>query len=95
MAALVLIIHFLLSLSFLFDPHLPLSQPPRVHAGFLKFTSVMLFLVVVSQSLLVLIYVSARHQLPLAMVYLSLLVLTILADFGAFCRTNRLNYPAG
>jgi hypothetical protein len=95
MAALLLIIQFLLSLSFLFDPHLPLSQPPRVHAGFLKFTSVMLFLVVVSQSLLVLIYLSARHQLSLAGVYLSLLVLTILAEFGAFCRTNRLNHPVG
>jgi ABC-2 type transport system permease protein len=95
MVALLLIIQFLLSLSFLFDPHLPLSQPPRVHAGFLKFTSVMLVLVVVSQSLLALVYLSAGHQLSLAGVYLSLLVLTILAEFGTFCRINRLNHPVG
>jgi hypothetical protein len=95
MLALLLIIHFLLALSFRFDLHLPLSQPPRLHAGFLRFTSVMLFLVVVSQSLLALMYLAAKRHLALAGFYLALLGLTILVELYTFYRVKRLSQTIG
>ena len=95
MLTLLLIIQFLLALSFRFDPHLPLSQPPRLHAGFIRFTSVMLFLVAVSQSLLALMYLAAKHHLALAGFYLALLGLTILVEFYTFYRVKRLSHAMG
>ena len=84
MLILLLIIHFLLALSFQLDPHLPLSQPPRLHAGFLKFTSVMFLLVAVSQGLLVLTYLTARHRFALWEFYLVLVLLTGALELLAF-----------
>jgi ABC-2 type transport system permease protein len=95
MLALLLIIQFLLALSFRFDAHLPLSQPPRLHAGFLRFTSIMLFLVAVSQSLLALMYLAAKHHLALAGFYLALLGLTILVEFYTYYRVKRLSHAMG
>ena len=90
MSALLLIIQFLFGLSFQLDPHLPLSQPPRVHAGFLKFTSVMLLLIAVSQGLLVLGYLAAKHRLALWEFYFALLLLTVASELLAFRQMRRL-----
>jgi hypothetical protein len=90
MSALLLIIQFLFGLSFQLDPHLPLSQPPRVHAGFLKFTSVMLLLIAVSQGLLVLGSLAAKHRLALWEFYFALLLLTVALELLAFRQMRRL-----
>ncbi len=83
MLILLLVIHFLLALSFGLDPHLPLSQPPRLHAGFLKFTSVMFLLVALSQGLLVLGYLAARHGFALWEFCLALALLTATSELLA------------
>jgi len=74
----LLILLLLRSLSFHFDPHLPVSQPPRVHAGFIKFTLVMVLFVAVSQGLLILEYLSSRNPLGLALFFFALFITTVI-----------------
>lgn len=90
MSALFLIILFLLSLSFLFDPHLALSQPPRLHAGFLKFTLVLGLLVFIAQGILVMEYISSRHEISIGVFYLALMTVTALWGLFEFRQLKRL-----
>jgi hypothetical protein len=86
MLGILLILLLLRSLSFHFDPHLPVSQPPRVHAGFLKFTSVMLLFVAISQGLLILEYLASRNQLSLIRFFSALFIVTTVLSLLE-CRT--------
>jgi hypothetical protein len=76
MLGILLVLLLLRSLSFHFDPHLPVSQPPRVHAGFMKFTLVMLLFVAISQGLLILEYLSSRNLLGLVLFFSALATAT-------------------
>lgn len=90
MLALFLIILFLLSLSFLFDPHLALSQAPRLHAGFLKFTLILALLVAIAQGILILEYISSRHEMSIGVFYLALMSVTALWGLFEFRQLKRL-----
>ena len=90
MLALFLIILFLLSLSFLFDPHLALSQAPRLHAGFLKFTLILALLVAIAQGILILEYISSKHEISIGVFYLALMIVTALWSLFEFSQLKRL-----
>jgi len=90
MLALFLIILFLLSLSFLFDPHLALSQAPRLHAGFLKFTLILALLVAIAQGILILEYISSKHEISIGVFYLALMIVTALWSLFEFSQLKHL-----
>ncbi len=87
MFAMFLIVLLLTSLSFLFDPHVPLSQPPRLHAGFLRFTFVMVFLVAIAQVILAVEYKASQGGLTMFGFYLALVIGIVL---GTFLELSRL-----
>ncbi|MEW5978876.1 MAG: hypothetical protein AB1898_24035 [Acidobacteriota bacterium] len=78
------ILCLLLSLSFLWDVHWPLSEAPRVHAGFLKFTGAMILLAAVGDGLMVAEYLASGQRVTAALFYAGLfgaVVLSLLVEW--------------
>ncbi len=80
MIELLLLLLFVRTVSFHFDPHLPLSEAPRIHAGFLRFSLAMVLLLLLCQALMALSFWASKLHFGLlwfnAFLLLAVVILT-------------------
>jgi hypothetical protein len=78
MIELFLLLLLVRTVSFHFNPHLPLSEAPRIHTGFLRFSLAMVLLLLLCQTLLAFSFWASKQHLGLLWFNASLLLVVVI-----------------